>query len=83
MIKNIIRSILSDQYHVYVILFIIDKPMRVLVEQENVKEDIVSVNAMTNDKHCPTCECDDKEYKPKHCPCCNARVWCQECTTEI
>jgi len=62
--KNIIRSMLSDQYHVYVILFIIDKPMRVLVEQENVKVDIVSVIAMTSLK-CTACA----EYDPPNCKC--------------
>jgi len=41
------------------------------------------------DKHCPTCECDSDEkklnyhYKVRHCPNCNARVWCQECCTEL
>lgn len=65
MIKNIIRSILSDQYHVYVILFIIDKPMRVLVEQENVKEDIVSVSVMPSSLKCTACA----EYDPPNCKC--------------
>ena len=42
-----------------------------------------------NDKHCPTCECDSDEkkinyhYKIRGCPNCNAKVWCQECTTEL
>jgi hypothetical protein len=42
-----------------------------------------------DDKHCPTCECDSDEkkinyhYKIRGCPNCNAKVWCQECTTEL
>tara|TARA_Y100001951_G_scaffold91228_1_gene85068 strand:+ start:1336 stop:1584 length:249 start_codon:yes stop_codon:yes gene_type:complete len=46
-------------------------------------------NGDDRDKHCPTCKCDSDEkalnyhYKIRHCPNCNARVWCQECATEL
>ena len=36
-----------------------------------------------HDKHCPSCSCNDGGYKPKGCPCCNAQVFCMECTTEV
>ncbi len=42
-----------------------------------------------DDRHCPTCKCNDDErdinyhYKIRHCPNCDARVWCQECCSEL
>ena len=38
---------------------------------------------LNEDQHCNTCTCNDGGYKPKGCPCCNAQVFCMECTTEV
>ena len=43
----------------------------------------VEIDLEENDKHCPSCSCNDGGYKPKGCPCCNAQVFCMECTTEV
>ena len=38
---------------------------------------------LNEDQHCNTCDCNNEGYKPKGCPCCNAQVFCMECTTEV
>ena len=61
------------------------------MEAQSVSEEDLELD----DRHCPTCKCNDDErdinyhfpidgtYKIRHCPNCDARVWCQECCSEL
>ena len=43
----------------------------------------VEMNEPYCDEHTAMYTKSNGGYKPKGCPCCNAQVFCMECTTEV